>query len=231
MFKKYSINEKDFLYYREDKNDLSPLKEVFEGGHYKKLKTYIIPGATVLDLGAHIGSFTKHCNVLGASCISFEPNKENFELLCKNVSDEINGLFNSAVTVEPVDKLKFYFNATRPQDCYRFTKIASPFYKGTLIVNNTPVDNLLNIHFDVVKMDIEGSEFGIIDSGKMFDCDVLYLEYHFSKDRNMKNFRDRIDKLKQHFTEVSCHPYLLKPDYFKGDKFAYRFDEFIFCKK
>lgn len=220
---------KDFMFYRKDKNDLSPLKEVFKnGGHYGN-KKLISKGMIVLDLGAHIGSFTKYCNLVGATCLSFEPELENFKLLKLNCDNNDNLLYNKAVTSEKDEELTFYFNQNNPNDSYRFTKIQSPGRKGIISVKNMFVGTLLNIHFDFVKMDIEGSEFGMIDKGLIFDCDYLVIEYHFSKDKNMANFRRRLNILKKHFKEVKCHPYLQKPNYFKDDKFAFRFDEFIFC--
>lgn len=229
MLLKYKLPNGENFFYRENKNDISPIKEVFEGNHYKKIFPKLKEGARVLDLGAHIGSFTKFCNLLGCETVSYEPNSENFELLSKNCKD--NFIFKKAVTNEKSNKLTFYFNDKNTKDSYRFTKIKTPRYNGEIIIENEYFENLLDIHFDVVKMDIEGSEFGIIDSEKMFNCDVLFMEYHFSKDKDMKNFRKRISILKKHFKTVSCHPYLLEEGKFDNDRFAYKFDEFVYCEK
>ena len=236
---KYIVNEQtsDFIWYRPETNDLSPIKEIFQkGGHYS-FKKNIAAGMLVLDLGAHIGAFTRYCNLAGASCVSFEPEPRNFEMLQMNCdlaahSGVANAIYQEAVTTSKAEKLTFYFNEKRAEDRYRFTQHQSPGRKGVLQVNNRVVDSLLEMHFDAVKMDVEGSEFLYIDERKIFDCDFMIMEYHFSKDKSMANFRRRVDILRDYFKEVKTNAdhSLLTPNYYPNDEYQFFIDGYIICK-
>jgi FkbM family methyltransferase len=86
--------------------DASTLEEVFYKDIYEQ-ESKIKPGDVVLDVGAHIGSFTlKAAKEVGPGgrVVSFEPSSENFRLLTLNVNsnDYSNTkLFNVAVGSAP----------------------------------------------------------------------------------------------------------------------------------
>ncbi|MDA4122806.1 MAG: FkbM family methyltransferase [Thaumarchaeota archaeon] len=86
--------------------DASTLEEVVYKDIYEKERK-IMPGDVVLDVGAHIGSFTlKAAKEVGPEgrVVSFEPSSENFKLLTLNVNsnDYKNAkLFNVAVGSGP----------------------------------------------------------------------------------------------------------------------------------
>ena len=86
--------------------DASTLEEVFYKDIYER-EYKIKPGDVVLDVGAHIGSFTlKAAKEVGAEgrVVSFEPSSENFKLLTLNVGSNhyTNAkVFNVAVGSEP----------------------------------------------------------------------------------------------------------------------------------
>jgi len=86
--------------------DASTLEEVVYKDIYEE-EYKIKPGDVILDVGAHIGSFTlKAAKEVGPSgrVVSFEPSSENFKLLSLNVSsnDDTNvKLFKVAIGSEP----------------------------------------------------------------------------------------------------------------------------------
>jgi FkbM family methyltransferase len=86
--------------------DASTLEEVVYKDIYEK-EAKVKPGDVVLDVGAHIGSFTlKAAKEVGLEgrVVSFEPSSENFKLLTLNVNSNDYGnatLFNVAVGSAP----------------------------------------------------------------------------------------------------------------------------------
>jgi hypothetical protein len=53
-----------------------------------------------------------------------------------------------------------------------------------------------------LKMDIEGSEFEIIDKEYLPTCQKMVLEYHLSHDTNLSHLRARLEILKKRFSQV-----------------------------
>jgi hypothetical protein len=83
---------------------------------------------------------------------------------------------------------------------------------------------LIKERFDGVKMDIEGSEFGLIDNWFLPRCQKLVLEYHTSRDASFENLQRRLEVLESHFKNVK------RPACFEtGKGFPPRFDQKIFC--
>jgi hypothetical protein len=57
-------------------------------------------------------------------------------------------------------------------------------------------------------MDIEGSEFGILDDDLLPACDKLVMEYHTSRDRSPTRLKKRLAKLRERFDHVKYPPEL-----------------------
>jgi FkbM family methyltransferase len=215
------------FYIRPNTTDIRVYKEVVENKVYRKKKINfdVKNNESWLDLGANIGSFQYYCLKNGAVCVGFEPDKENYEILCKNAPNFDN--FNAAFTSMKEDKLP-YFGPSKDSDKYRYTIIENSHPIG--FFNNFYAGDL-GIEFDGVKMDIEGSEFGLIDNNLIPKCDKLVLEYHFSKDSNFENFYNRIDILKSIFGNVYYIP-SIDVWYNKGLKnYPIWIDRFIYCWK
>ena len=105
----FHINDLTFLI-RPESTDISIIKEVIERNTYTISSIDNIPdmtikkGNTVVDIGAHIGSFSILAASKGAMVYSFEPVQESFDLLSENI--KLNRLpnitaFHKAVRKEP----------------------------------------------------------------------------------------------------------------------------------
>ena len=80
---------------------------------------------------------------------------------------------------------------------------------------------------DGVKMDIESSEFGLIDKEFIPKCNKLVIEYHITKDRSFDNFFNRVDILKKHFKTVHIIKSLAETP--RDSMYDGFYDQTIFC--
>jgi FkbM family methyltransferase len=131
--------------------------------HWHLLRRLVRRGQRVLDLGAHIGTFTLAAAELGCEVIAVEASPENAELL--RASIEING-FNQVRVIQAV--------VSDHAGMVPFSSYG-PFGHVFSTVTNLPsvevpavrLDELLSHvgwkQVDLVKLDVEGSEIAALD--------------------------------------------------------------------
>src|SRR3990167_5666389 len=120
---------KDLIFFvRQRSSDIPILREVIENETYFAGDFFTISGGDiVVDIGAHIGSFSILAASKGAAVISYEPITINFDLLKDNV--DINGF--------PVS---IYKKAVRGE-CGKDVIYIRPFnYGGTSFFNTPTLD-------------------------------------------------------------------------------------------
>jgi FkbM family methyltransferase len=126
------------------------------------LQDLVKPRARVLDLGAHIGTFSLFAAALGHQVVSVEASPRNAALLKENVRRNNFGnlrLISSAVS-DRVGQLEFI-------QAGPYGVVSNPIIQGpTVSVPAITVDDLLNQvgwdRVDWIKMDVEGSEVAAI---------------------------------------------------------------------
>jgi FkbM family methyltransferase len=152
------------------------------------LQKLIQPNMTVLDIGAHVGYYTRMAsNLVGENgrVIAFEPHPRNHAMLKRNVGSRKNvtllqvALAEHEGTAELHDYLMMSASGSLHYDeTLREVQLAqskegdfaprldADFQPQTFTVRTAPIDDLLaelNIsQVDVVKMDIEGAEMGAL---------------------------------------------------------------------
>lgn len=214
-------------YFRPGSSDEDAINEVIDRHTYRRVKDGfdVEPGERWLDLGANVGAFALYCRLRGAAAVCYEPEPVCFSILEQNAPRFEK--FNLAVT-DKKDKHLTFYDSFNPDNHYRTTTFAVQRYKKLGEFANTFGGNLTGYSFDGVKMDIEGSEFGLIDKWLLPKTKKLVMEYHISRDRSWQNLAKRIKILKGKFTHV-WHPKVLQ-DYIdsEGDV-EIRFDQIIFC--
>ncbi len=152
------------------------------------LTRLIEPGMTVLDIGAHVGYYTRLASDrVGhrGRVIAFEPHPRNHAYLTRNVGKRGNiDIFNLALaeqegTAELYDYLMMsasgslhYDESLRDVQMAQVNehdiapRIGARFQPQTFTVRTAPVDDLLAEYdiqqVDVIKMDIEGAELGAL---------------------------------------------------------------------
>lgn len=158
--------EKENFTLREETNDHIIFKEVFIDNSYELPAS--IKGETVLDLGAHIGSFSLLSLTRGAKqIVAVEPDPKNFEVLTRNLSPYASTvLINKAVWKNNRDDVSVCGLSSLPshiktvENCQP-SKVCKKTTPVTIeeIFSQTDIETI-----DFLKTDIEGAEIEVFST-------------------------------------------------------------------
>lgn len=154
-----------------------------------RLRGILQPGMTMLDIGAHVGYYTRMASEIvgqGGRVVAFEPHPRNHAFLTRNTAQRPNvtllqvALAEQEGTAELHDYLmmsasgSLHYDETLRQvqlsqkrsDVDFAPRLGKDFQPQTFTVRTAPVDALLADlqieRVDVIKMDIEGAEMGAL---------------------------------------------------------------------
>lgn len=216
------------VYYRAGSSDERVINEVIVSRTYRRptLNFDVEAGETWLDLGANIGTFAVYCQIRKATATCYEPDPDCFSILEKNVP--IFELWNTAVTNLQASTIPFW-KGRAPTDHYRGTAFPTKGLPSVGNLQNRYGDFLQSQSFDGVKMDIEGSEAGLLDDALFPKCEKFVMEYHLSRDPSTANLERRLQFLHSRFKTVKYPPEF---DRFiaQGGEAKSFFDRLVFCK-
>jgi FkbM family methyltransferase len=179
----------------------------------------------ILDIGAHIGLTTLYFKRLfpNSTITAYEPHPESFRLLSRNVElNELKGVTLYALAVNTSSD-PLILHAETDQDAWRSTL---SFHAGAwndsqptapITFPGVALSEVLFLPYDVVKIDVEGFEFELVNSAKakLRQGKHWLIEVHGSHLYDPANlislFQDHgfVTRLEQHGTTV-------KPYKFKG---------------
>lgn len=167
---KMVITEDSKMYLDKTDSLLLSVYPNFEPLETQLTKKYVKKGMVVVDAGAHIGYFTLLMSrLVGDKGVvhAFEPERENFELLEKNV--KINGYQNITINRKALSdkkgKTKLFISDENPQDHRIIKNRESKKYE---LVQTITLDNYFGKgqKVDFIKMDIQGAEIFALKGGK-----------------------------------------------------------------
>lgn len=161
----------------QDKNVLG---EVFSETNYPINQFIECAPKVVVDIGGHIGSFSKRCHSIFPDCKTYtmEPDHENYELCKLNLENENNTLVRGVLNYYP-DKVYFYRSVKEATGGGFLTNELIPnkesveqaeeqVYKlhDNFDVKHYTIDSLMKEYdidkIDLLKLDCEGGENGFL---------------------------------------------------------------------
>lgn len=158
--------------------DKEIIREILDENRYSIDERIKLEGR-VLDIGAHIGIFSKLALSKGCSVTSVEPEEKNFNLLKVNAKGAT--LINKAVTFK-----KEAFLNVHP-DRGEMHRLAESGVK----VETISLDDLIDGEIDLLKMDIEGGEYDAFKGcTKLGMIKQITMEYHLGINRVAELIRD-----------------------------------------
>jgi|TARA_B110000908_G_C10264563_1_gene462417 FkbM family methyltransferase len=135
-----------------------------------------------LDLGANVGGFSKIAMDFGASkVISVECDPRNFNMLSDSFAESENvELIHGAITASLDETVKIYKNNSQKNHCSTsIIKKKNNQFKEYDEVRCINFNDLVEMHKpDIIKIDIEGAEYQIIEDVLAYYPDVLFIEMH-----------------------------------------------------
>ena len=138
---------------------------------------------TVLDIGANVGLWTKYILTRNARKVyCFEPNKKALEHLKFGLRNDSNATIVEKAVYKEDATLKFYIN---DENSLTSSVLPESGHSPSYNVDAISLENAINLtgedKIDLVKIDIEGAEFDIIENlpQHVFDrIDSFLIEYH-----------------------------------------------------
>jgi len=151
-------------------SDLHVSRQILKSGNYNPdeiiyLKKLVTKKDRLLVVGAHIGSFVIPASKLVHDVVAIEANPNNFKLLSMNIT--LNKLKNikayNFAAAEKKGSIDFLLSTENSGGSKRspFIKKNAYYYDNpqAIKVESYALDSKFHERFDVVMMDIEGSEF------------------------------------------------------------------------
>jgi FkbM family methyltransferase len=168
----------------------------------------IPPGDKVLDIGGHVGLFTRYAINKGAIFVmGVEPSPQSCKLYKMN-TDAYEGdvkLIKAALVPETFteDHVKFYESST----CSTRNTLIDVRGRNQISVKCVKLKELFQLcKFDVVKIDIEGGEYCMLDeileTFKEHSVKAFAIEFHFMKGMSRDVIREYVKKVNKYFTPL-----------------------------
>lgn len=158
---------------------------VFENFYIKEYlnEKEIKPNDIIVDIGAHIGSFSVFSSQYAKNVISYEASPENYKLLIENI--RLNSLKNIKAQNTAIYSKKCKMDFVLDKGNTGGNSFYLNSQKGKLQINAIPLSQIFTDHklnrIDFLKMDVEGAEYEILlnTPKKYLDkINKIALEYH-----------------------------------------------------
>ena len=172
---------------RTDSIDRIVVRNVVKIGEYSKF-LHFTKNDVWLDVGGHIGTFAIDIADKVKHVYSFEPNKDNFRLLKKNLKEnKIKNVtvFNKAL-VGNDEKVRELFLDSKGNTGGHSLINANEFPRGSSsqIVRCENINAIIRKYeIDKIKLDCEGAEYELIkalDTDSLISINEMIFEYHFN---------------------------------------------------
>lgn len=183
-------------------------------GEIEALKPHITSDSRVLNVGAHIGTLAIPISKLCKDVVAIEANPATYDLLMINIA--LNSAFNcQAINIAASDKdenIKFLLNRANSGGSKRVPKTKEFMYyydnPEKISVKAVSLDKFLEEKdFDIVVMDIEGSEYFALQGMQeiLSKCKLLIVEFlpHHLKNVSGVTVEQFLSVIEPHFSRLT----------------------------
>ena len=166
----------------------------------------------ILDIGANIGQFSITLGALhkNAQVYTFEANPFIYSTLVKNTKNHQN-IHNHNFAIGPAGRMDFYY-VPGSSAKGSFIKANSHINLNTntpdkieieLVELNESTCNNLNIpfEFDLIKIDVEGFEYDVLNSIREIKTEFLFMEFSMAR-THQYSFHELLNRLHECFGKV-----------------------------
>ena len=186
---------------RKDKIDRAV---VFEGVIHKGYSQHITAEANDnwMDIGGHIGTFSIDTAEKVKQIYTFEPVKENFELLNKNIEqNDIKNIltFNKAIVGNDDTERTFYLDNAGNSGGHSL--IGAEKASETKVQCANIDKTIQEFGINKIKLDCEGAEYEILKAMDMKPIEEMIMEWHFNL-LGLVKYQEIMDLLTKEFDEV-----------------------------
>jgi len=207
------------IYYPKDNNS-SVVQSLLAGRQWEAriadiIKENIKNWMVCCDAGAYIGGHTLLMSSLCKHVFSFEPNDPIFNCLNRTIEenniDNVTlfrcGLFN--------EKKKLLFGSNNDGDSRIISSTTRRKFKEYRHINTITLDSLELEQLDFIKIDVEGSEWQMIDGGikTLAKYRPMIILETFNTNKNLQRLREFCCLLDYDLTRINKENYFLKPNH------------------
>lgn len=164
---------------------------------------------TVIDIGANVGIFSNYISNMGTKMVhAIEPAGLAFKELQQQFY-YYNGVKCHKIGIGPINEKKTIFinndNTTISSFLSKTSENTSEETVDVLTLDTFYTNNGIS-HVDLIKVDIEGMEYEIVEKASdetLLKCDRYLIEYHSNETNRLDGM---VNKLKRLGYEISVHP-------------------------
>ena len=186
----------------------SLINHTFENELLKFISKYLKPGMTFVDVGANVGihsSLAAKCLRGNGRIIAFEPIPENYELLVRNVNENIEvrsqlKFLHERIAISDQEGTSLMFldeNSVGTHSMYE-SKLSG---QNVIEVSTTTLDSWFSdsqSKVDILKIDIEGHELSALIGARLtlMNTDLVLLEFdveHFDNELKIRNLLELVN--------------------------------------
>lgn len=190
---------KEIRFPDRDEADKSVIREIFFWREYRAAEELIAKAKTIVDVGAHLGVFSAYVSLLNplAKVYALEPEPDNFSKLKETIKmNNFPGIKILAQALARDDGPRELFLAP---DSINHSLLFSDSAK-TIKISAISLSSLIKKtgEIDVLKMDIEGGEYELLDGWRVVDLakvKSIVLEYHQIPDRRHRELEEKLRTL------------------------------------
>ncbi len=185
------------FYVRCGTSDADAIQDVLGSHSYSYARSMLSQDAVVIDVGAHIGTFSLLAAAHGARVFSLEPIPANYTVLEENV--QMNHFqsqvktFNIAAWSADGERMMPVADDNTGGSGFYYDKASVPKVKVHCLCLDTLMDDLGVAKCDWLKLDCEGAEFEILRalSERAWQrIGAIVMEYHLFADYTLDELQD-----------------------------------------